>query len=519
MYILNMPLLFVIEAFEDVAKIVMNKNSTFVPLNVLNIDPGSSIPIYRQLYTSLRNAILNGQLASGTKLPSTRALALELGVARGTILNAYEQLLAEGYVEGEMGGGTYVAHELPDELLHVPSIQAVPLPQDRSGRSLSQRGVAMASTAYASPYDLSPVRVFRPGLAALDAFPLKIWSQITSRRARQRSYDLLNYGDSAGYMPLRKSIAAYLGSVRAVKCDPEQVIIVTGSQQALDLSARVLLDPGDDVLIEDPCYPGARGALLGAGAHLIPVSIDKEGMCITPEMIYSTFARMAYVTPSHQYPLGVTMSLPRRLALLEWARRAKAWILEDDYDSEFRYKGRPLAALQGLDTSGRVIYIGTFSKVLFPALRVGYMVVPPDLVDGFVSARTVIDLHPPTLGQVILTDFLDEGHFGRHIRRMRELYAERQAVLVSAVEQELEGLLEVSSNEAGMYLIGWLPRDQDDQRASEAAAAYGIEAPPLSTFRIKPGNSQALLLGYTAFSEDEIRRGVQRLAEALWSIT
>ena len=497
----------------------MRKDSTFVPLGVLNIDPKSTVPIYRQLYTSLRNAILIGQLASGAQLPSTRALALELGVARGTILNAYEQLLAEGYVEGEMGGGTYVARELPDELLHAPSIQAFSLSQDQGGRTLSQRGMAMASTAYASPYDLSPVHVFRPGLAALDAFPLKIWSQITARRARQRSYDLLNYGDPAGYMPLRQAIAAYLGSVRAVKCDPEQVIIVTGSQQALDLSARVLLDPGDDVLIEDPYYPGAKGALLGASAHLMPVPVDKEGMCITQEMAHRVTARMVYVTPSHQYPLGVTMSLTRRLALLEWARRAKAWILEDDYDSEFRYKGRPLAALQGLDTSGRVIYIGTFSKVLFPALRVGYMVVPPDLVDGIVSARTTIDLHPPTLGQVILTDFLNEGHFGRHIRRMRELYAVRQAALVSAVKQELKGLLEVNANEAGMYLIGWLLQDIDDQRASQAAAAYGIEAPPLSTFRFEPGNSQGLLLGYTAFNEDEIRKGVQRLAQALQSMS
>jgi GntR family transcriptional regulator/MocR family aminotransferase len=512
------PLLLLTEVSENAAEGVMRKDSTFVPLSVLNIDPESSAPIYRQLYTSFRNAILNGQLVSGTQLPSTRALALELGLARGTILNAYEQLLAEGYVEGEVGGGTYVARELPDELLQAPSIQVFPLPQDQSGRSLSQRGLAMASTANASPYDLSPVRVFRPGLAALNVFPLKIWSQITARHARQRSYDLLNYGDPAGYKPLRQAIAAYLGSVRAVKCDPEQVIIVTGSQQALDLSARVLLDPGDDVLIEDPCYPGAKGALLGAGAHLIPVSVDKEGLRITSEMAHSATARMAYVTPSHQYPLGVTMSLARRLALLEWARCAKAWILEDDYDSEFRYKGRPLAALQGLDTSRRVVYIGSFSKVLFPALRVGYMVVPSDLVDGFVSARTTIDLHPPTLGQVILTDFLDEGHFGRHIRRMRELYAGRQAILVSAAEQELKGLLEVSSNEAGMYLIGWLPESMDDQRASEIAAAYGIEAPPLSTFRIEPGNSQGLLLGYAAFSEYEIRIGAQCLAEALRSM-
>ena len=496
----------------------MKKDSAFVPLSVLNIDPESTAPIYRQLYTSLRDAILNGQLAPGTQLPSTRALALEIGVARGTILNAYEQLLAEGYVEGEMGGGTYVARELPDELLQAPSIQALPLPRNQNGRTLSQRGMAMASTAYTSSFDLSPVRVFRPGLAALDAFPLKIWSQITSRHARRRSYDLLNYGDPAGYKPLRQAIAAYLGPVRAVKCDYEQVIIVTGSHQALDLSARVLMDTGDDVLIEDPCYLGAKGALLGAGAHLIPIPVDKEGMQITSDMVRSATARVAYVTPSHQYPLGVTMSLARRLALLEWARRAKAWILEDDFDSEFRYKGRPLAALQGLDTSGRVIYIGTFSKVLFPALRVGYMVVPPDLVDGFVSARTTIDLHPPTIGQVILTDFLDEGHFGRHIRRMRELYAGRQAALVSAVEQELKGLLEVSSNEAGMYLIGWLLHDQDDQIASEVAEVFGIEAPPLSTFRIERGNPQGLLLGYTAFREDEIRTGVQRLAQAMESM-
>jgi GntR family transcriptional regulator/MocR family aminotransferase len=497
----------------------MRKDSTLVPLSVFSVDPTSPEPVYRQLYGSLRDAILSGQLAPGTQLPSTRTLALELGLARGTILNAYEQLFAEGYVEGEMGSGTYVARELPEELLQAPTLRASSISQDLSGRTLSKRGTAMASTAYAALYDLSPIHAFQPGLAALDAFPLNIWSQIIIKRARQRSHVLLNYGDPAGFKSLREAIAGYLGTVRAVKCNAEQVIIVAGSQQALDLAVRVLLDPGDNVLIEDPCYPGARGALLGAGAYLRPVPVDKEGMAINAGMARGTVARMAYVTPSHQYPLGVTMSLKRRLALLEWARRVEAWVLEDDYDSEFRYKGRPLAALQGLDTSGRVIYIGTFSKVLFPALRIGYLIVPPDLVDAFVAARTMIDLHPPAFVQVVLTDFLGEGHFERHIRRMRELYAQRQAALVSAAEQELTGLLDVQAHEAGMYLIGWLPQGMDDQHASQRAKAYGIEAPALSTFRIEPGNTHGLLLGYTAFNKEEIRIGVQRLAEALRTMT
>jgi GntR family transcriptional regulator / MocR family aminotransferase len=293
------------------------------------------------------------------------------------------------------------------------------------------------------------------------------------------------------------------------------VIVVAGSQQALDLTARLLLDEGDAAWIEDPGYLGARGALLGAGASLVPVPVDGEGLDVQAGQARNPEARLIYVSPSHQYPYGVTMSLPRRLALLESASRAGAWVLEDDYDSEYRYAGRPLAALQGLDGEGRVIYLGTFSKVLFPALRLGYMVVPPDLVDGFVAARALVDRHSPTLDQAALADFIADGHFARHIRRMRALYAERQAILVEAATHGLAGVLDVSTAEAGMHLVGWLPPGVDDVEASRQAAAHGVEAPPLSLYSLEPPRHGGLLLGYTAVGEKEIRDGVQRLAKAL----
>jgi GntR family transcriptional regulator / MocR family aminotransferase len=496
----------------------MPNRAAIVTLADIALDPSTAMPLYRQLYEGLRAAILSGRLKAGARLPATRALAIDFGVSRNTVMNAYAQLLAEGYVEGEVGSGTYVARTLPDELLHARSnaIQAHHLTQE--GRGLSQRGARLASTRVSTPRFPSELKAFRPGIPALDAFPYELWARLMARRWRRPQRALLGYGDPAGYRPLREAIATYLGEARAVRCHAEQVIVVAGSQQALDLTARMLLDEGDGAWIEDPGYLGARGALLGAGARLVPIPVDGEGLDVAVGEACSPEARLVYVTPSHQYPYGVTMSLPRRLALLEWAGQTRAWVIEDDYDSEYRYAGRPLAALQGLDSEGRVIYLGTFSKVLFPALRLGYMIVPPDLVDAFMAARALSDRHSPVLDQAALADFISDGHFARHIRRMRALYAERQAILVDAATHDLAGLLDVSPAEAGMHVVGWLPEGVDDAEASRRAAAHGVDTPPLSMYSLRPFRRGGLLLGYTAVGEKDIREGVQRLANALHSL-
>ena len=480
----------------------------------LALDASAPTPLYRQLYEGLRKTILEGRLSPGTKLPSTRSLAAELSIARNTVISAYDQLLAEGYLEGKTGSGTYVARELPDDLLYVQTNAVQASSSEGAGRALSRRGDVLAATTVNEPHDFAGPRAFRPGLPALEAFPFKLWARLWNRRWRRPTLDLLGYGDPAGYRPLREIIADYLGTARGVRCDAEQIIMVAGSQQALNMVTRVLLNEGDVVWVEDPGYPGARGAFQGAGARPVPVPVDSQGLDISAGEARAPDARLVYVTPSHQYPLGITMSLPRRLALLDWARRSHAWILEDDYDSEYRYTGQPLAALQGLDTSGSVIYVGSFSKILFPSLRIGYMVAPPDLVDAFVAARALIDRGLPSIDQSVLTDFIAEGHFVRYIRRMRALYAERQAALVKAA-QELDGLLDVPAKDSGMHLIGWLPEGVDDNLAYRRAAAYEVEAPPLSTYYMEPPERGGLLLGYTGVNEQEIQDGVSRLATAL----
>jgi GntR family transcriptional regulator/MocR family aminotransferase len=353
------------------------------------------------------------------------------------------------------------------------------------------------------------------GMPDLTAFPFAEWARITSRFWRDPPGDLLFYGEPAGYKPLREQIASYLGAARAVQCDASQVIVVSGSQQALALSAQLLVDPGDAVWMEDPGYLGARAALASSGARLVAVPVDTEGIDVAAGMRSAGDARLAYVTPSHQFPLSVTMSLGRRLALLDWASRAKAWVLEDDFDSEYRYAGRPLASLQGLDRDGRVIYIGTFSKVMFPSLRIGYMVVPPDLVDAFVAARAIVDRHPPTVEQAALAEFMAEGHLARHIRRMRTLYEERQRLFLKIGRRELRGLIELQPADTGMHVVGWLPEGADDAAVSRACSAAGVEAAALSAYRLDVTLPPALTLGYAGCDERAIRDGVAVLARVL----
>jgi GntR family transcriptional regulator/MocR family aminotransferase len=481
--------------------------------------PDSNAPLYQALYTHIRAAILSGELTRGTKLPSTRALAEELNISRNTVLNAYRQLLAEGYLEGKEGSGTFVAHVLPELLLAAPR-PASRTPQGEQCRRAESSQPVFSERAKAQilashpPSDGTLPRPFVPEAPALDAFPYQLWSRLVVRQARRMPVNNFTYQDSAGYRPLREAIVAHITVSRQVHCTPEQVMIVSGSQGALDLAARMLIDPGDPVWLEDPGYSGARGAFLGAGAHVIPVPVDQEGLVVEIGIERAPDARLVYLTPSHQFPLGVTMSLARRLALLDWAKRANAYIIEDDYDSEFRFETRPLATLQGLDDSNRVIYVGTFSKVLFPSLRIGYMILPPALVDSFQKVRRMIDIHSPMLEQAVLADFMIEGHFTRHLRRMRTLYAERRSALLEAA-RELP--LEIVSAEAGIHCIGWLPDGIDDLAVAKKAIEYDLNLTTISSFSMELLPRKGLLLGYGGFHVQEIQEGVQRLGALLHS--
>ncbi len=498
----------------SIIEYMAKRSSAFISLS-LSLDRKSPVALHRQLYDKLRKEILAGNLKARTRLPSTRDFAAEMGVSRNTVLNAFNQLLAEGYVEGHIGSGTYVSRVLPDEMLEVRGNGRADSFRSVARRPLSKRGEIIRQTVVTVARTSGLPRPFRSGVPSLEAFPLRVWQRLTARHWRASPDKLMRYGEPAGYLPLRAAIASYLGAVRAVHCTTEQVIIVAGSQQGLDVTTRMLLDPGDAAWIEEPGYHGARAALLASGAKLIPVPVDREGLNVEAGIKRARHARLAYVTPSHQFPLGATMSLARRLALLKWAASARAWILEDDYDSEFRYRGRPLASLQGLDGEGRVIYIGTFSKVLFPSLRIGYIVAPPDLVDAFIKARAVVTHTSSLMEQAVVADFINEGHFARHIRTMRALYAELQGVVVREAKKELVGLLHLQPDEAGMDLIGWLPTGVNEEAALRGAAAKGVEVTALSAYSIERPKQGALRLGYTGFKAKDLRQGMRNLAAAL----
>jgi GntR family transcriptional regulator/MocR family aminotransferase len=425
--------------------------ASFVP--PIALDPRAKSPLYLQLYEWFRGAIIAGQMRPGQRVPATRTLATELKISRIPVLNAYEQLLAEGYFEARVGAGTCVAGSIPDEALNPAAGKArdlQPTPEfntqlntQPAARRLSRRGVAL--TELPAQSWLNALGAFRVSLPALDHFPMGVWSKLMARHCRRPAAGIMAYGDAMGYQPLREAIAEYLGAFRAVRCDVSQILVTTGSQQGLQLSAQVLVDPKDRVLIEEPGYPGARQAFRAAGAELIPVPVDEEGLNMGELLApgrRGQNARAVYITPSHQYPLGTTMSATRRMLLLNWAVRTGAWIIEDDYDSEYRFDTRPIASLQGLETSARVIYVGTFSKVMFPALRVGYLVVPKDLVSAFSAARDAADVFSATLYQAVLTDFIREGHFARHIRRMRMLYMERRRTLTEEIRSQMAGGLD-----------------------------------------------------------------------------
>lgn len=493
----------------------MSKVASFISLGAIALERSQKLPLYRQLYQALRDAILSGQLAPSTRLPSTRVLAQELRVSRNTVLNAYDQLIAEGYLESLVGSGTRVTDALPDEILHVntrsrvehSASAVIPAPP-----RLSKRGERLSKIPF---IEQSKPLAFRPGLPALDAFPFKVWGKLLYKSWQLLSTEQLGYHDVMGYWPLREAIVGYLQAARGVRCRVEQVLITNGAQQALTLSATILLNNGEAAWLENPCYDGAKAALHSVGASIVPVTVDQQGLLVEEGIRNAAHARLAVVTPSHQYPLGVTMSLARRVQLLQWAHEKEAWILEDDYDSTYRYSGNPLSALQGLDNTGRVIYIGTFSKELFPALRLGYMVVPPSLIKPFRAARAHADRGSALLEQVVLTEFITQGHFARHIRRMRSLYTERQAVLIDATKRYLEGILDVRPSNTGLHLVGWLPEGVDDDAVSRELLTHGIDAPSLSSYALAPLARGGLVLGYTAIAPGEIVAAVKRMRKVL----
>jgi len=465
------------------------------------------------------------------RIPSSRALATALHVSRNTVANAYEQLMVEGFLEGRTGAGTYVSPSIPDRTAsHLKQLHKQPheQPQKRSEKQsrrrsvsqtghpeLSERGNRITGIWTAIGRDQYRSNAFRPRLPALEKFPLEVWSRMISRRWRNMPSDMLTYGDPAGYGPLREVLANYLRETRDVACEPHQVIILSGTPQAISLTVTVLLDRGDSVLMEDPGNPRARATLIAADAEVVPVAVDQDGLDLKSGLTKSPGAKMAYVTPAHQYPLGVTMSLARRLELLNWAADKDGWILEDDYGTEFSNAGLPLAALAKFDYAERVIYTGTFNDVVFPALRLGYLVVPSHLVDAFISARILIDRCPPLLGQVVLADFIADGHFERHVKALRPVYEERHRTLLRALKGTFGSLLQPRSEEVGMHLVVDLPADVDDRKMSKLIAEHDVEAPPLSFYSMKRRRRGGFVLGYSSVKEQEIRIGVERMHEAI----
>jgi GntR family transcriptional regulator/MocR family aminotransferase len=471
------------------------------PFDLLAVERGAAEPLHRQLYAALRDLIADGRLAAGSGLPATRTLAEQLGVGRNTVIAAYEQLLAEGYLEARRGSGTRVA--------------PLPRPAPRAGRPepapgrLSRRGRLIASLPQPASH---PGAVnLQPGYPEASLFPTASWARLLARNAQKRSADLLRYQHFAGHPRLRQAIARYVAVARGVACSPQRVIVVTGAQAALDLVARILLDDGDVAWMEEPGYLGARSALLGGGARLAPLRVGRQGWSLGAGL---PPPRLIYLTPACQWPTGATMRIEERLQLLAAAERHRAWIVEDDYDGEYRFRGRPVPAIQGLDGGRRVIYVGSFGKTLFTSLRIGFLVVPEALADAFDRAVSVTGQFAPLLLQATLADFIDQGHFAAHLKRMRRLYARRQERFLALCRAELSDWLTVAENEAGMQLLARFARPLDDAAVAAAALARGIDVQPVSINYHHDRPVPGLLLGYAGIEERQMPAAMHGLRAA-----
>ena len=474
----------------------------------MRIDAGASNPIYRQIYEAYRARIRNGSLHVGELVPSTRELARELGVSRAPLLNAYAQLLAEGYFECRVGAGTFVSASLPQ------STSTAKRNANFAGRRETATNAA-ALPHYERPTWAESLGPFQVGQPALQDFPIEIWSRLIARLSRQMGVGALMYGDPMGLRSLREVLANYLRLARAVRCDADQIMIVSGSQQALDLTTRVLLGAGESAWVEEPGYWLIHYVLKASGCRIVPVPVDDEGLNVSEGMKLDRTAYAAFVAPSHQYPLGVTMSVTRRFELLQWAQTAGAWIVEDDYDSEYRYDSMPIPSLQGMDADHRVIYIGSFSKVLFPSLRIGYIVIPPDLIERFAAVRQATDMCPAHASQAALAQFIREGLFSRHIRKMRKLYEERRRLLVEAVRSELGDTCQLVGDKAGMHIALLFDDRMPDAKIAAQAVQHKLWLSALSLSYAGSEPRRGFVLGFGNSPATRIKPAVRLLKRLL----
>ncbi len=466
-------------------------------------------PLSRQIYDLLRDLILAGDLPAGTKLPATRALAVDTGLSRNTVLHAYDQLLAEGYLVSAFGSGTFVSDTVPatPEPPAPPEVEAA-----AQHFALSRRGTKLVREASASDRQWG---AFVAGVPDVSLFPRAVWQRLQSRRWRQAPPELLTYAYGAGYMPLRRALAEHLRLSRSVKCDADQIVVTSGIHQAVSVLARLLGDNGNTAWMENPGYWGARSTLMACGITPVAVAVDDEGMAPSAQQLQDP-PRFIFVTPSHQYPLGMVMSLARRRMLLDYAHKRDAWIVEDDYDSEFRFDGRPIASLQGLDQHDRVLYLGTFSKTLFPGIRLAYMVLPKPLAGHVATGLSELYREGRLMDQAVLADFIEGGHYATHIRRVKQRYAARQALLREAVTRAFGADWPISTHEAGLHLVMRLPDGTDDLGISIAARTLGLHARPLSRYYASEQDARpGLLLGYACVPEEEIEPAFERLVQVI----
>lgn len=500
----------------------MAKTASFLDLHLVRLDRRKNAPLTKQLYDSLLTAIQSGQLPAGFRLPSTRELATQLAISRTTVIGAFDQLVAEGYLTSIVGQGTRVRLSLPEEALMarfqrddaLPSARQTASAANKESAQLSEFGQNIAGIDFSGLAYSPEIKPFRSGIPALDEFPIAAWSQMIRKVWKSVSVQDLSYGESEGWRPLRRAIANYVRGFRGVRCSDEQVLIVNGTQQAFDIINRLVLNPGDKVLFESPGYLRAKLAFQATGASLVNVPVDQHGMNLAAICDSSSSAQLAYVTPSHQYPMGVTMSIDRRMQLIEWASRNQSWIVEDDYDSEFRYSHRPIPALQGLDPGERTIYVGSFSKVMYPSLGIGYVVVPYPLIDAFRKVLAVAGRPPSKVDQIALAEFIDEGHFARHLRRMRIVHESRRTALVESINTHLSHALRIVGADAGLHCTALLDDRWHDQTIVQKAGENGVFLRSLSEFfdhdpRFE--NTNGLVFGFACSTPSQIKAAIRKL--------